>query len=93
MPENNASPHFLRNSSIHPCPTCPQDDQGAIRSQFFVCLMPMTPDLSKEVAACGHVLSGMEVLDAISAMPADSKGRLQRPVVISNAGEFAASKV
>ncbi len=55
--------------------------------------MPMTPDLSKEVAACGHVLSGMEVLDAISAMPADSKGRLQRPVVISNAGEFAASKV
>uniref|UniRef100_A0A7S3QNL9 Peptidyl-prolyl cis-trans isomerase n=1 Tax=Dunaliella tertiolecta TaxID=3047 RepID=A0A7S3QNL9_DUNTE len=68
-----------------------QDDEGGIRSQFFVSLMPMTPELSKEMAACGRVLSGMEVLDAISEMPTDSNGRPLQPVVIADSGEVGAA--
>eukprot|EP00983_Pelagomonas_calceolata_P049272 1141438-Pelagomonas_calceolata.AAC.1 len=53
--------------------------------------MPMTPELSKEMAACGRVLSGMEVLDAISEMPTDSNGRPLQPVVIADSGEVGAA--
>lgn len=40
-------------------------------SQFYVCLEPM-PNLDGQYTVFGHVLYGMETLDAISARPVDS---------------------
>src|SRR5581483_4228239 len=40
-------------------------------SQFFVCLKPM-PEYDGQYTVFGHVLYGMDVLDSISALPADS---------------------
>jgi len=64
-----------------------QGDDKSVRSQFFVCLMPMAPELRKEVVAFGRVLSGMEVLDYISTIPADGKGRPLESIIITDSGE------
>jgi peptidyl-prolyl cis-trans isomerase B (cyclophilin B) len=50
-------------------------------SQFYVCLAPM-PNLDGQYTVFGRVLEGMEVLDRISQLPADSNDNPIDRVVI-----------
>ena len=52
-------------------------------SQFYVCLKPM-PNLDGQYTVFGHVVEGIEVLDAISAMPVDSNDNPITRVVIKS---------
>ena len=52
-------------------------------SQFYVCLKPM-PNLDGQYTVFGHVVRGMDNLDQISALPADSNDNpTDRPVIKS----------
>lgn len=42
---------------------------NSANSQFFICLADLTGQLSKTYQIFGHVTSGMDVVDAIAAMP------------------------
>jgi cyclophilin family peptidyl-prolyl cis-trans isomerase len=52
-------------------------------SQFYVCLKPM-PNLDGQYTVFGHVVEGIETLDAISAMPVDSNDNPITRVVIKS---------
>lgn len=50
-------------------------------SQFYICLKPM-PDLNGKYTVFGHVIRGLDVLEKISALPADSNNNPLDRVVI-----------
>jgi peptidyl-prolyl cis-trans isomerase B (cyclophilin B) len=50
-------------------------------SQFFICHQD-TPRLDGEYAAFGRVISGMDVVDAIAAVPTNSSNKPLEDVVI-----------
>jgi peptidyl-prolyl cis-trans isomerase B (cyclophilin B) len=52
-------------------------------SQFFVCISPM-PQLDGQYTVFGHVTEGLEVLDAISGIPANSNDFPTERVVIES---------
>ena len=52
-------------------------------SQFFVCIAPM-PQLNGQYTVFGHVTEGLDVLDAISASPADSNDFPSDPIIIQS---------
>jgi len=59
------------------------DDFNSASCQFFITNVD-TPHLDGQYTAFGHVLSGMEVIDEISAIPTDSRDRPSSPVVIES---------
>jgi cyclophilin family peptidyl-prolyl cis-trans isomerase len=52
-------------------------------SQFFICLSPM-PRLNGQYTVFGRVIEGLEVLDRVSASPADSNDFPSEKVVIKS---------
>jgi len=52
-------------------------------SQFYVCLEPM-PQLNGEYTVFGEVTEGLEVLDAVSAVPANSNNFPMEKIVIKS---------
>lgn len=53
-------------------------------SQFYICLKPM-PSLDGQYTVFGHVVAGMDNLQAISTVPADTNNNPTSPVVITGA--------
>jgi cyclophilin family peptidyl-prolyl cis-trans isomerase len=66
-PEFNSQPHVRGTVSAVLLPGDP-DSAG---SQFFICVSDQ-PQLNGQYTAWGHVVEGMEAVDKISAVPADS---------------------
>jgi peptidyl-prolyl cis-trans isomerase B (cyclophilin B) len=62
-------------------------DPDSARSQFFITNTDR-PDLDGGYAAFGTVVSGLDVIDEISAVPTDSKDRPLEPVVIKTIKEI-----
>lgn len=52
-------------------------------SQFYVCIKPM-PNLDGQYTVFGHVIEGLDILDAISTMPVDSNDNPITRVVIKS---------
>jgi len=53
-------------------------------SQFYICLKPM-PGLDGQYTVFGHVVQGMDVLDALSIQEADTNDNPVTPIVIKSA--------
>jgi peptidyl-prolyl cis-trans isomerase B (cyclophilin B) len=62
-------------------------DPDSARSQFFITNTDK-PDLDGGYAAFGTVVSGLDVIDEISAVPTDSKDHPLEPVVIKTIKEI-----
>ncbi|GAX83554.1 hypothetical protein CEUSTIGMA_g10979.t1 [Chlamydomonas eustigma] len=61
------------------------DEDGLIRSQFFICCCT-SPWLNSKSVAFGSVLEGMEVVEKISQLPTDGSGRPRQDVRIEDCG-------
>jgi cyclophilin family peptidyl-prolyl cis-trans isomerase len=59
-------------------------DPNSAGSQFFICVSDQ-PQLDGKYSAWGHVVDGMDVVDKISAIPADANQLAQERVEIKNA--------
>jgi len=60
-----------------------RDDPNSASCQFFITNADST-FLDPNYAAFGHVISGIEVVDAISAVPRDSRDKPDTPVVMES---------
>ena len=59
-------------------------DPNSAGSQFFICVSDQ-PQLDGKYTAWGHVVEGMEVVDKISAIPADTNQLAQQRIEIKHA--------
>src|SRR2546426_5445483 len=59
-------------------------DPNSAGSQFFICVSDQ-PQLDGKYTAWGHVVEGMELVDKISAIPADSNQLAQQRIEIKHA--------
>jgi cyclophilin family peptidyl-prolyl cis-trans isomerase len=59
---------------------------NSANSQFFICLADLTGSLAKSYQIIGHVTSGMDVVDAIAAMPnsGDPANKALQPVAMDS---------
>ncbi len=60
------------------------DPSGASGSQFFVVTGAQAASLPPQYALLGQVTQGMNVVQAIGAVPADSQGVPSKPIVIKS---------
>jgi cyclophilin family peptidyl-prolyl cis-trans isomerase len=79
-PEFNTQPHVRGTVSAVLLP----GDPNSAGSQFFICVSDQ-PQLNGQYTAWGRVVEGMEVVDKISAVPADSNQMAQERIEIRKA--------
>ncbi len=78
--EFNDTPHVRGTVSAVLFPGEP--DSGG--SQFFICVSDL-PELNKKYSAWGYVVEGMEIVDKISLVPADSNQIAKQRIEIKDA--------
>lgn len=76
-------PHVRGSAAMSRLPDTINPLKASNGSQFYICLEPM-PQLNGEYSVFGEVTEGLEVLDAVSAMPANSNNFSMEKIVIKS---------